>query len=694
MRSIQNIFSEEELLSIQELPEVSVAYQRLSIQSSAYFSIPATELIKQRLSETFGLKLEALSQIPCRWIKGDTPPHIDRGQRSFENTYLVYLTDGEGEFYIGEESYSIEAGTGFSFSEGVSHEVVNTNGSSRLLLGPMSEFGFPVGASNTLTADGATETIYLSQDGSTKYFRINDGELTVYTGAPVYIQNTNASPASNILKVIFTTSLTMTDIYSYFIADSDGIQFGSTSLDSQGNKTNIIIDGVEQYPGVFQNGTSGASGYSNISIYNLSVSAANDAYLITGGGWIAQSYFGKDAINNYIINCASDGPIESFGGGIVGLYAAYKDTATSTSLQVIGCNSTGIINTSAGGIVGARCGYGSGGSCIVEQCWSLGELSSNAGGIVGQFAGQNSGSVTISKCYSTGGPTLGNNSGGGICGSFAGYQSGVVAVEKSYSTGNIMQDGGGIYGAFAGDTSGITSASNCYSSGTITTSGTGIFGSDKETGVATNCYSANGSWSDSTANTNLTGVPIDGKPGNTWSPVGLNEPYELVAFGATPYQLNNIDANSLIQTYSQSVIQGSSSNEAVSADASGNAFSILQISGGDTGSYTTITISAQTGKISTTSQTAVGTYTVSVRSVGSYYITTFLLSVAAYVSPSEEGAACCKSTMDERGLPYEWINDYRIGNRLIAEHSQNPNLKFNGYSEYVKYKMAQAQRRS
>jgi hypothetical protein len=692
MRSIENIFSEEELLSIRELPQVSAAYQRLSTQSSAYFSIPATDLIKQRLSERFGLKLEALSQIPCRWIKGDTPAHIDRGQRYFEDTYLVYLTDGEGEFHIDTESYAIQAGTGFSFSEGVSHEVVNTNGSARLLLGPMSEAGFPVGASNTLTADGATETIYLSQDGSTKYFRINDGELTVYTGAPVYIQNTNPSPASNILKVIFTTSLTMTDIYSYFIADSNGIQFGSTSLDSEGNKTNIIIDGVEQYPGVFQNGTSGASGYSNISIYNLSVSATNDAYLIIGGGWIAQSYFGKDAINNYIINCASDGPIESFGGGIVGLYAAYKNTATTTSLQVIGCNSTGVINASAGGIVGARCGYGTGGSCTVEQCWSTGEISSFAGGIVGQFAGQNSGSVTISKCYSTGGPALGNSSAGGICGSFAAFQSGVVTVEKSYSTGNIMQDGGGIYGGYAGDTSGTTTASNCYSSGTIATSGTGIFGSNKETGIATNCYSADGNWSDSTANTNLTGIPSEGNPGDTWSPVGTNQPYELVAFGATPYQTEVISGNELVQSKSQTVDQGSGTIEALTADASGNAFSILQITGGDSASYATITISAQTGKISTTSATAAGIYTISVRSVGSYYITTFVLSVAAYSSSGS--TTCCKSTMDERDISYEWINDYRIGNRLIAEHAQNPNLKFNGYSEYVKYKMAQAQRRS
>ena len=248
MRVLQNLFSADELLLIRSRPEVSAAYQRLSTENSAYFTIPASLWIKQRLAESFQLKLDSISNIPCRWIKGDTPAHIDRGQRTFQDTYLVYLTDGEGEFRIGEGSYSMQAGTAFSFSEGVSHEVVNTNGTSRLLLGPMSEFGFPVGASNTITADGAIETLYFSQVGSTKYFRINDGDLTSYTGAPVYIQNTNASPASNILKVIFATSLTMTDIYSYFIADSVGIQFGSTSVDSLGNKANIVIDSVTGYP--------------------------------------------------------------------------------------------------------------------------------------------------------------------------------------------------------------------------------------------------------------------------------------------------------------------------------------------------------------------------------------------------------------------------------------------------------------
>jgi hypothetical protein len=548
---------------------------------------------------------------------------------------------------------------------------------------------------SSISVNGSTDTIYISEVVSgTITYRINNGSDTTISSWPVTIENTNASAT---LKVLFETNITLTSTNHYFLVGSTNagpIQFGSESLESNGSKQSIIIDGVALYEGVFRNGTSGASGKSNISIYNLIISAINGAYLTTGGGWIAQPYFGRDATDNYIINCSSDGNIASFGGGIVGLYAAYKDTATSTSLRVIGCESRGVIDTSAGGIVGARCGNGSGGSCTVEQCWSTGEISSFAGGIVGQYAAQFSGSVSVSKCYSTGGPSIGNSSGGGICGSFAGFESGVVSVEKSYSTGTIMTDGGGIYGAYAGFTNGITTASNCYSSGTITTTGTGIFGSNKETGIATNCYSANGSWSDSTANSNLAGVPSDGEPGGTWSPVGTNQPYELVDFGTTPYQAQTVSNNALVQSYSQIVVQGSSSIEALNADASGNVFIILRKSGGDSVSYDTITISAQTGAISTTTATVVGTYTLTIRSIGSYHITTFVLTVIAPSSSTTTSTQCCVSTMDERDISYEWINDYRIGNRLILEHSQNPNLKFNGYSEYWKYKMAQASRKS
>ena len=209
-----------------------------------------------------------------------------------------------------------------------------------------------------------------------------------------------------------------------------------------------------------------------------------------------------------------------------------------------------------------------------------------------------------------------------------------------------------------------------------------------------NCYVANGSWSDSAANAALDGDPGSSTVGNTWVRIQTNTPYELNGFGATPYSINNINSSAgLIQNYRQTITAGESSIQGLQADASGNAFSILQISGGDAGSYSTLTISAQTGAISTTTNTVPGTYVFVVRNIGSYFITTFTLILLAADANTNAQASCCFSEIQERGLDYRWMNDYRIGNRLIVEHSQNPNLKFSGYSEYVKYKMAQNTRK-
>jgi hypothetical protein len=43
------------------------------------------------MEQNFGLDLSNVSEIPMRWIKGDTSPHIDVGTSNFENTYLAYF---------------------------------------------------------------------------------------------------------------------------------------------------------------------------------------------------------------------------------------------------------------------------------------------------------------------------------------------------------------------------------------------------------------------------------------------------------------------------------------------------------------------------------------------------------------------------------------------------------------------------
>jgi hypothetical protein len=81
-----------------------------------------------------------------RWIKGDTLPHIDRGESQFTKTHLVYLTSSSGSLVIDGQAYPIHAGDAHIFSEGLEHFTINTGTTERLLLGPMSETGFGVGA--------------------------------------------------------------------------------------------------------------------------------------------------------------------------------------------------------------------------------------------------------------------------------------------------------------------------------------------------------------------------------------------------------------------------------------------------------------------------------------------------------------------------------------------------------------------
>jgi len=273
-----------------------------------------------------------------------------------------------------------------------------------------------------------------------------------------------------------------------------------------------------------------------------------------------------------------------------------------------------------GGIVGQSAGN-SGGTVICEQCFSTGVIGNFAGGIFGDYAG-NGGTAQAIKCYTTG--SIGGN-GGGIFGRYAG-NNGLATAEKCYSRGNIGADGGGIFGIGAGSSGGTTTATNCYSNGIVTTVGKGIYGTGKVNGTETNCYSANGSWSTATANSNLTGVPSGVIVGATWVGRGVDQPYELSEFGYTPYSIININSSTktLIETYSASIKQGETT---ISAIVSGKSYEILEISDGDPSSYNTITINSTTGVISTTSSTVAGLYTIYVRNTGSYNITTFELTI-------------------------------------------------------------------
>ena len=167
--TISNVFSNEDVQYLLQLPEVLASSAKLSPSSSSgavYFKIPLTETIRTVLQERLGLNLSGVSEIPMRWIKGDTAPHVDSGPSDFEKTFLVYLSSSEGEFVLEGDSHPIVANTAFVFNEGLEHKTLGTGSIPRLLVGPMNELAEPVGG----------YPIYYYNDYATAY---SDGILGV-----------------------------------------------------------------------------------------------------------------------------------------------------------------------------------------------------------------------------------------------------------------------------------------------------------------------------------------------------------------------------------------------------------------------------------------------------------------------------------------------------------------------------------
>ena len=92
--TIHNILSSEEIEDLLNNSDVKTNKEKLSdTQTSINFSIDLPDNIKTILENNFKIDLSAIAEIPMRWIRGDTFPHIDTGITQFDNTYLIYLTD-------------------------------------------------------------------------------------------------------------------------------------------------------------------------------------------------------------------------------------------------------------------------------------------------------------------------------------------------------------------------------------------------------------------------------------------------------------------------------------------------------------------------------------------------------------------------------------------------------------------------
>ena len=258
-----NVLSNEELDYFINHPNVLKAKTSIDTKNTGkiYFSVPITNEIRSSLQLRLGLNLSVDNQIPMRWIKGDTVPHIDVGASKFKTTYLMYFNNSPGNIIIDAQSYPIQSNTGFVFNEGLSHETQNTENIPRLLLGPMNELAEPVGAGGLILYYTNYDDAY-AQNGNiiasqVTTFILGDtqnityGSIGSYTSWRVaYISGspTPPPPPTGVYSNGFdlsTITLNGYDYYTYYV-------YPSAPCFLEGTTILCHVDGVEKYVPVEQ----------------------------------------------------------------------------------------------------------------------------------------------------------------------------------------------------------------------------------------------------------------------------------------------------------------------------------------------------------------------------------------------------------------------------------------------------------
>lgn len=497
---------------------------------------------------------------------------------------------------------------------------------------------------STITSSGGT--VYILYVSGTFQYQINStsGSWTTISSWPVTINNTSGS---STLTVSFTGNATFTTSSQFFITGSNNITY-------DGNNKTMTISSVIPFYGLIRNGTSGSSGYNNVTCQNFIISNSSST-LDNLGGWLCQNYFGKGATGCIITNCSSNGSISTGSGGIVGAYCGVD----SGSVTISKCYSIGN-GTSSGGIAGNGTGNNAG-NVTITNCYTNGPMTGSSGGIIGSSSGT-SGVVNISNCYTSGNMVAVGSGTGGIVGSSSGV-GGTITVSNCYSRGSIASGCGGIVGASYGN----VICTNCYTSGVTGVSNqNGIYaGSSSDNPLGSNNYSEanNGTsgWNNTNASAYLLNGPVGYVQGSVWSDINFtvpNNPWFLTVFNSQIYSPNTATITpDTIYTTGSSVLTGTF-NQIITVN--------------DSITYSDISINSTTGVITFTNKPN-GTYVVSVLnltitpSLYNYNINTFTLTVSSGPTPgsstmnyysSKNGAL----NQDSSKLLGSSSSSYQVGN--------------------------------
>ena len=135
---------------IQEIVEVIKQEQADLLNNSSdgrtNTTISVSDALKQKIDTAFGFTLP--EDIPISIFNGDTLEHVDcfvddngKTSKEFINTYVLNLTSNVGQFKIEDNSYPLNEGTLYMFSENTIHSTINTGDNMRLSIGPCNENG-------------------------------------------------------------------------------------------------------------------------------------------------------------------------------------------------------------------------------------------------------------------------------------------------------------------------------------------------------------------------------------------------------------------------------------------------------------------------------------------------------------------------------------------------------------------------